>query len=37
MDFADATLVYLVGREVVSTVLTVDRAVFKTYRIGGLR
>ena len=37
MDFADATLVYLAGRESVSTVVTVDIADFETYRIGGNR
>ena len=35
MDFADATLVYLARREAVSTVFTVDRADFETYRIEG--
>jgi len=35
MDFADATLVYLAGRESVSTVLTVDQKHFATYRING--
>jgi predicted nucleic acid-binding protein len=33
MDFADATLVYLAGREVLSTVFTVDHEDFNTYRI----
>jgi predicted nucleic acid-binding protein len=37
MDFADATLVYLAKREAVSTVFTVDRADFETYRIDGRR
>jgi predicted nucleic acid-binding protein len=37
MDFADATLVYLAGRERLSTVFTVDRDDFETYRIGGKR
>jgi predicted nucleic acid-binding protein len=37
MDFADATLVYLAKRETVSTILTVDRADFDTYRIEGRR
>jgi predicted nucleic acid-binding protein len=35
MDFADATLVYLARREKLSTVFTVDRADFDTYRIQG--
>ena len=33
MDFADATLVYLARREGLSTVFTVDRSDFNTYRI----
>ena len=37
MDFADATLVYLAKRESLSTVFTVDRADFETYRIDGRR
>lgn len=37
MDFADATLVYLAEREALSTVFTVDRADFETYRIDGRR
>jgi len=37
MDFADATLVYLAGRESLSTILTVDHADFATYRIEGRR
>lgn len=37
MDFADATLVYLAKREVLSTVFTVDHADFSTYRIEGKR
>ena len=37
MDFADATLVYLAKREALSTVFTVDRADFETYRIEGKR
>lgn len=37
MDFADATLVYLAERESLNTILTVDRADFETYRIGGRR
>lgn len=37
MDFADATLVYLAKRETVSTVFTVDRSDFETYRIDGRR
>jgi predicted nucleic acid-binding protein len=37
MDFADATLVYLAKRESLTTILTVDRADFDTYRIEGRR
>jgi predicted nucleic acid-binding protein len=37
MDFADATLVYLAKRESISTVFTVDRADFETYRIEARR
>ncbi len=37
MDFADATLVYLAKRESLSTVFTVGRADFETYRIDGRR
>jgi hypothetical protein len=37
MDFADATLVHLAGRENLSTVFTVDHNDFETYRIGGRR
>lgn len=37
MDFADATLVHLAHRESISTVFTIDRADFDTYRIGGRR
>jgi uncharacterized protein len=37
MDCADATLVYLAHREALSTVFTVDRADFETYRIDGRR
>ena len=37
MDFADATLVHLARRESLSTILTVDRADFETYRIEGKR
>lgn len=37
MDFADATLVYLAGRESISTIFTVDHADFSTYRIDGRR
>jgi uncharacterized protein len=37
MDFADATLVYLAKREFLSTIFTVDRADFETYRIDGRR
>ncbi len=35
MDFADATLVYLVRREGLSTVFTVDHSDFNTYRVAG--
>jgi hypothetical protein len=35
MDFADATLVHLAGREGISTVFTVDHDDFETYRVGG--
>ena len=35
MDLADATLVHLAERESISTVFTVDRDDFETYRIGG--
>ena len=35
MDFADATLVHLAGRESISVILTVDHDDFETYRIGG--
>ena len=37
MDFADATLVHLAKREQLTTVFTVDRADFETYRIDGRR
>jgi predicted nucleic acid-binding protein len=37
MDFADATLVHLAGREALSTVFTVDHADSETYRINGRR
>jgi predicted nucleic acid-binding protein len=37
MDFADATLVYLARRESLTTILTIDRADFETYRIEGKR
>jgi predicted nucleic acid-binding protein len=37
MDFADATLVHLAGREALSTVFTLDYADFETYRINGRR
>ena len=37
MDFADATLVHLARREGLSTIFTVDRADFDTYRIEGRR
>ncbi|HTR24181.1 MAG TPA: PIN domain-containing protein [Terriglobales bacterium] len=35
MDFADATLVHLAGREAISLILTIDHDDFETYRIGG--
>ena len=35
MDFADATLVHLAARERLSTIFTVDRDDFQTYRIRG--
>jgi predicted nucleic acid-binding protein len=35
MDFADATLVYLAGRESLSTILTIDHDGFETYRLLG--
>jgi uncharacterized protein len=35
MGFADATLVYLAKRESLTTIFTVDRADFETYRIEG--
>jgi predicted nucleic acid-binding protein len=34
MDFADATLVHLAERESLTSVFTVDRDDFETYRIG---
>jgi uncharacterized protein len=37
MDFADATLVHLAKRESLSTIFTVDRGDFETYRIDGRR
>lgn len=37
MDFADATLVHLAARERLSTILTVDRDDFETYRLPGRR
>ena len=37
MDFADATLVHLAKRESISTVFTLDRADFETYRIDARR
>lgn len=37
MDFADATLVYLARRESLTTILTIDRDDFETYRIEGKR
>ena len=35
MDFADATLVHLAGRERISTILTIDHDDFETYRLPG--
>jgi predicted nucleic acid-binding protein len=35
MDFADATLVHLAGRESLNLILTIDHDDFETYRIGG--
>jgi len=35
MDFADATLVHLAAREGISTILTIDRDDFSTYRLPG--
>jgi len=35
MDFADATLVHLAGRERLSVILTVDHDDFETYRLPG--
>jgi hypothetical protein len=37
VDFADATLVHLAGRESLSTIFTVDHADFENYRIEGRR
>ena len=37
MDFADATLVHLAGRELVTSVFTIDHDDFETYRIAGRR
>ena len=37
MDFADATLVRVAERESLTTIFTVDRDDFETYRIGGRR
>ena len=35
MDFADATLVHLAGRESISTIITTDQKHFSVYRING--
>lgn len=35
MDFADATLVHLAGRESLTTIFTIDHNDFETYRIAG--
>ena len=37
MDFADATLVHVAGREKISTILTIDHNDFETYRFGRKR
>lgn len=37
MDFADATLVHLAKREVITTIFTIDHSDFETYRIDGKR
>src|SRR5258708_2340926 len=37
MDFADATLVHLARRESLTTIFTIDRDDFETYRIEGKR
>lgn len=37
MDFADATLVHLVARESIETILTVDQTDFSAYPITGKR
>jgi len=37
MDFADASLVHVAGRESLATILTVDQADFQTYRWAGRR
>ena len=37
MDFADATLVHVAGRERISTVFTIDYTDFETYRMPGNR
>ena len=37
MDFADATLVHLARREVLSTICSIDHNDFETYRIQGKR
>ena len=34
MDFADATLVYVAGREGIADILTIDHDDFETYRFG---
>ncbi len=34
MDFADATLVHVAGRENISTILSIDHDDFETYRFG---
>jgi len=34
MDFADASLVHVAGREDIATILTIDHDDFETYRLG---
>lgn len=34
MDFADATLVHVAGRENIRAILTIDHDDFETYRFG---
>jgi len=37
VDFADATLMHLARRELLSTIFTIDHDDFETYRIDGRR